>query len=104
MSTIERNVFFRLTIQDYDGTGCSAMSKRKKVKLHETKTEKSIKLGWKIRRQVQQEILQQKLVECFLKPGGRRRYIERYPEAMQPMIKDFLREAERQTRLNTNSL
>ena len=80
------------------------MSKRKKVKLREAKTTKNIKLGWKIRRQVQQEILQKKLVECFLKPGERRHCLERYPEAMQPMIKDFIREAEKQTRLHINQI
>jgi hypothetical protein len=80
------------------------MSKRKKVKLHEAKTAENIKLGWKIRRQVQQEILQKKLIECFLKPGEGRHYLERYPEAMQPMIKDFIREAEKQTRLHINQI
>ena len=80
------------------------MSKRKKVKLREAKTAKNIKLGWKIRRQIQQEILQKKLIECFLKPSERRHYLERYPEAMQPMIKDFIREAEKQTQLNINQI
>ena len=104
ISVVERNVFFRLTIQEYDGTGCPVMSKRKKIKVREAKAEKNIKLGWKIRRQIQQEILQKRLVECFLKPGERRHYLERYPEAMQPMIKDFIREAEKQTRLHTNRI
>ena len=80
------------------------MSKRKKVKLREAKTAKNIKLGWKIRRQIQQEILQKKLIECFLKPSERRHYLERYPEAMQPMIKDFIREAEKQTQLNITQI
>ncbi len=42
------------------------MKKRKKVKLPEVEAAESIKLGWKVRRQVQQEILQKKLVQCYL--------------------------------------
>ncbi len=80
------------------------MSKRKKVKLVDVKAAKNIRLGWKVRRQVQQEILQKKLAQLFLKPRERHAYIKRYPEAMQPMIKDFMREAERQTRLQSKTV
>ena len=74
------------------------MSKRKKLDLHDVQVIESIKLAWKARRQVQQEILQKKLVQLFLKPRKGRKCIQRYPEAMQPMIKDFMRKAEKQTR------
>jgi hypothetical protein len=80
------------------------MSKRKKVKLGEVKAAKNIRLGWKVRRQVQQEILQKRLAQVFLKPSERHAYVERYPVAMQPMIKDFMREAERQTRLQSKTI
>jgi hypothetical protein len=75
------------------------MKKRKMVKLHNVQTAKSIKLGWKVNRQVQQEILQKKLVQCFLKPSEGDACIKRYPEAMQPMIMDFIRKADEQMRL-----
>jgi len=75
------------------------MNKRKKINLLNVKVCKRIKLAWEIRRQVQQEILERKLVQCFLKPRKGRACIQRYPEAMQPMIRDFMRKAEEQTRL-----
>ena len=77
------------------------MTKRKKVKPTEVQSVKNIKLGWKARRQVQQEILQKKLVQYFLRPSVGRKYIRRYPEAMQPLIKDFMLEAEKQTRFRS---
>ena len=76
-----------------------SMKKRKKIDLHDVQVAERIKLAWRARRQVQQEILQKKLVQCFLKPRKARKCIPRYPEAMQPMIKDFMRKAEEQTRL-----
>ncbi len=75
------------------------MKKRKKVDLLTVQVAERIKLAWEMRRQVQQEILQKKLVECFLKPHKGRARIQRYPEAMQPMIEDFMRKAEEQKRL-----
>jgi BarA-like signal transduction histidine kinase len=75
------------------------MKKQKKVDLNNVQVTERIKLAWEARRQVQQEILQKKLVQCFLKPRKGCKYIQRYPEAMQPMIKDFMRKAEEQTRL-----
>jgi hypothetical protein len=77
----------------------SRMKKRKKVSLLKAKTVKSIKLGWKVKRQVQQEILQKKLAQCFLEPSEGQACIARYPAAMQPMIEDFMKKAEKQTRL-----
>jgi hypothetical protein len=75
------------------------MKKRKKAALLNVETVKSIKLGWKVGRQVQQEILQKKLMQCFLEPREGHTCISRYPEAMQPMIEDFMRKAEKQIRL-----
>jgi hypothetical protein len=72
--------------------------KKRKVDLKDEVAEKT-KLAWEARRQVQQEILQKKLVQCFLKPRKGRKCIQQYPEAMQPMIKDFMRKAEEQTKL-----
>jgi hypothetical protein len=72
------------------------MRKGKKVKIRDAETAESIKLGWKVRRQVQQDILQKKLMQCYLKPGEGCAHIKQYPEVMHPMIEDFLRNAERQ--------
>ena len=77
------------------------MKKGKKVKLLEVEAAENIKLGWRVRRQVQQEILQKKLVQCFLKPSEGDTCIRRYPEAMQPMIMDFMRKADEQTKLRS---
>jgi hypothetical protein len=73
---------------------------KKKVKLSNVQTVKNVKLGWQVKRQVQQEILQKKLVQCFLRPSEGNACIKRYPEAMQPMIMDFMRKADEQTRLH----
>lgn len=73
--------------------------KKKKVDLQDAKAAEKIKLAWEVRRQVQQKILEKKLVQCFLKPRKGRKCIQQYPEAMQPMIKDFMRKAEEQTKL-----
>jgi hypothetical protein len=76
------------------------MKRRKKLNLHDVQALKSIKLGWEIKRQVQQEILEKKLVQCFLTPSEGRSYIKKYPEAMQPMIRDFMRKAEEKVRIH----
>jgi hypothetical protein len=75
------------------------VKKRKKAKLLNVGTVKSVKLGWTVKRQVQQELLQRKLLKCFLDPSEGRTCIARYPEVMQPMIEDFMRKAERQLRI-----
>jgi hypothetical protein len=75
------------------------MKKRRKVDLLDVQTAERIKLAWEVRRQFQQEILEQKLAQCFFEPRKGRKCIQRYPEAMQPMIRDFMRKAEEQTRL-----
>jgi len=79
--------------QDVEG-----MKKRKKVEVLDAQAAESIKLGWRVERQVQQEILQRKLLQCFLEPCEGHACIKRYPEAMQPMIRDFMRRAREQTR------
>ena len=79
--------------------GVRSMKKKKKVDLNDVQVTERMKLAWEVRRQVQQEILQKKLVQCSLRPRKGRKCIQRYPEAMQPMIKDFMRKAEEQTRL-----
>jgi hypothetical protein len=75
------------------------MKKRKKATVLNVETVKSMKLGWKVERQVQQEILQRKLIQCFLEPSEGHACIARYPQAMQPMIEDFMRRVEKQVRL-----
>jgi Trp operon repressor len=76
------------------------MKKTKKATLLNAETVDSMKLNWKVERQVQQEILQQKLLQCFLEPSEGHACIARYPQSMQPMIEDFMRKAERQMRLS----
>ena len=75
------------------------MKKHKKIKLSGAKAVEDMKLRWKVRRQVQQEILEKKLMDYYLRPSEWDACIERYPEAMQPMIKDFMRRADEQIRL-----
>jgi len=77
------------------------MKKKEKVKWLDVQAAERIKLGWEASRQVQQEILQKKLTECFLKPYEMDSCIKRYPEAMQPMIRDFMRKVDEQTRLHS---
>jgi hypothetical protein len=84
-----------VSVQDVLG-----MKKHKKIKLSDAKAVEDIKLRWKVRRQVQQEILEKKLMDCYLRPSERDAYIERYPEVMQPMIKDFMLKVDEQTRLH----
>jgi hypothetical protein len=74
--------------------------KWKKVKPFDVQDAESIKLHWKIRRQVQQELLQKKLEQCFSMPSEGNTCIKRYPEAMQPMIRDFMRKADEQAKLH----
>jgi|GEM_PF-1314712 len=73
--------------------------KKKDVKLLDVRAAESVKLGWKINRQIQQKLLEEKLVQCLLKPYEGEACIERYPIAMQPMIRDFMQKADEQTGL-----
>jgi hypothetical protein len=75
------------------------MKRKKKVKLFDVQTVKSMKIAWKVRRQVQQELLEKKLAQCFLEPHERRSCLKVYPLAMQPMIRDFARRFNEQKRL-----
>lgn len=54
------------------------------------------RLAWQINRQIQQEMLETKLMKFLLKPQKEIGCLQRYPEAMQPMIRDFMRKAEEQ--------
>ncbi|HYB68496.1 MAG TPA: hypothetical protein VEC97_03025 [Candidatus Acidoferrales bacterium] len=76
------------------------MKKTKKATLLNAEAVDSMKLSWKVERQVQQEILEKKLLQCFLDPNEGHACIARYPKSMQPMIEDFMRKAERQMRLS----
>ena len=75
------------------------MKRRKKVKLFDVQTVKGMKIAWKVRRQVQQELLEKKLAQCFLEPHEGRSCLKLYPVAMQPLIKDFARKFDEQKRL-----
>jgi hypothetical protein len=99
ISGYERSLILRCAILVHDDAGVESMKRRKKTELFNVETIENMKLGWKVGRQVQQEILQKKLMECFLEPSGGRMNMARYPEAMQPMIEDFMRKAEKQIRL-----
>jgi hypothetical protein len=81
------------------GQDVRMMKRRKRLDLLDFQVAERIKLAWEVRRQVQQEILQRKLAKCYLKPRKGRRCTERYPEAMQPMIEDFMRKADQKTKL-----
>jgi hypothetical protein len=80
--------------------GVSYMKKQKKVDLNNVQVTEKMKLAWEVRRQVQQDMLEKKLMQCFLTPYNGRECIQQYPEAMQPMIKDFMQKAEKRTRLS----
>ena len=75
------------------------MAKRKSVKLMGIYDVESVKLRWKVARQVQEELLEEKLAQRFLGPNDWKECMQQYPVAMQPMIVDFMRKAEEQTRL-----
>jgi hypothetical protein len=74
------------------------MKNRKKVNLPGVQDRERIEFIWKIRRQVQQEILEKKLMQCFLKGRDGHECAPQYPEAMDPLIKDFMRKAEQETK------
>jgi hypothetical protein len=68
------------------------MRKPKSVNVLNLPDLKKIKFVWKIRRQMQQEVLEDKLMHLLL---NERPNIQ-YPEAMNPLIEDFMRKAERE--------
>ena len=75
------------------------MTKRTRVRASKVHDVESVKLRWKVTRQIQQELLEEKLAQCFLKSSEWKECIDQYPVAMQPMIMDFMRKADEQTRL-----
>jgi len=74
------------------------MTKRTRVRAPKVHDVESVKLRWKVARQIQQELLEEKLAQCFLKSSGWKECVGQYPIAMQPMIMDFMRKADEQTR------
>jgi len=73
---------------------------KKRVEPDDVQTPENLKLSWEIRRRIQQDILEKKLVQCFLKPEEGNAILERYPAAMQPLIRDFMRKAEEKAKLS----
>jgi hypothetical protein len=100
MSEKGRTALLRFTIRNCEEEGVKTLKKNRKVDLQNAKAADRTKLAWEVRRQVQQEILEKKLVQCFLKPRSGSVHLQRYPEAMQPMIADFMRKAEERTKLH----
>ena len=74
------------------------MKKSIKVELRDLKDTETMKLRWKAARQIQQELLEKKLSQCFLSLGEDEACIKQYPLAMQPLIREFIRKAEEQMR------
>jgi hypothetical protein len=74
------------------------MGKKNKINLLDIKDIERMKLAWEINRQIQQKILQKKLTQCLLKPQKGLECLQRYPEAMQPMIKDLMKKVEERTK------
>ncbi len=68
------------------------MRKPKSLNVLNIPDSKKIKFVWKIRRQMQQEILEDKLMHLLLNARANLQY----PEAMNPLIEDFMRKAERE--------
>lgn len=74
------------------------MKKHNKVDLLRVQDCEKIKLIWKIKRQVQQELLEKKLISHFFKIRRGHAEILRYPEIMNPLIEDFMQRAEEETK------
>lgn len=70
-----------MRVQDVIG-----MKKRKSVKLQNIETGHSVKLGWAANRQVQEELLEKKLMQWLTTPHQGLARIERYPTTTQQMI------------------
>lgn len=72
------------------------MISRKKTDLLRVSDPERTKLVWKIRRQTQQKLLEEKLIKalfssCLVLP---------YPEAMNPFVEDFAQKAENMMKRN----
>jgi hypothetical protein len=74
------------------------MKKKLKVELIDVEAAENMKLRWKATRQIQQELLEKKLMQCFLSPGEDELCIKQYPVAMQLMMREFIQKAEEKTR------
>jgi len=74
------------------------MKKSIKVELRDVEDAENMKLRWKAARQIQQELLEKKLLQCFLSPSEDEACIKQYPIAMQPLMREFVRRAEEQMR------
>jgi len=88
-----RYTILGLTVQD-------AVGMKKRVEPDDVQTPENLKLSWEIRRGIQQNILEKKLVQCFLRSEEGSAILERYPAAMQPLIRDFMRKAEEKAKLS----
>ena len=75
------------------------MKKSMKVELRGVKDVENMKLRWKAARQIQQELLEKKLLQCARAPIEDEACIKLYPQAMQPLMREFIRKAEEQMRL-----
>jgi len=74
------------------------MKKSIKVELRGLKDAENMKLRWKAARQIQQELLEKKLLQCLLNPSEDEACIKQYPLAMQPLMREFVRKTEEQMR------
>jgi hypothetical protein len=70
----------------------------KKVELTKVDTAKEVKLRWKVARQIQQELLEKKLMQYFSNPAEEIAHIKQYPMIMQPLMKEFIRKVEEQAK------
>jgi hypothetical protein len=70
------------------------MKKRGRFDLLKVSDSKRTQLTWKIRRQVQQELLAKKLVDILLNSKAD----SKYPEIMSLFVEDFTRRAESEIR------
>jgi hypothetical protein len=74
------------------------MKKKVKVELLDVEAAENMKLRWKAARQIQQGLLEKKLLQCYLSPGEDEVCIKQYPLAMQLMMREFIQKAEEKTR------
>jgi hypothetical protein len=73
------------------------MKKTVKVEMQGARDVENMKLRWKAARQIQQELLEKKLLG-FLNPIEDAAWIQQYPQTMQPLMREFIRKAEQQMR------
>jgi len=74
------------------------MKKTIKVESQGVSNLEEMKLRWKAARQIQQELLEKKLAQCFLGSIEDEACIKQYPQAMQPLMREFIRKAEERMR------